>query len=151
MKCRKNKMSRFCGCHRNINSLIVTHLSKEDNIGALTKRSPERYFIAFCIRTHLTLAYNTLFMTMQKFQRVFQCNDMFFPRAVNLFNQTGKCCRLSTSCGTCYKNKTLSVFCKLHNLRWDTKLFWIWKPECNQTDYCCQRASLTVSRNTESS
>ena len=29
-------------------------------------------------------------MTVEKFQRIFQCNDMLFPRTVNLINQAGK-------------------------------------------------------------
>ena len=88
MKAGKNQMSGFSSSHGSLDSLVVTHFSKKDHIGALTQGGTQGNQIIGSIRTDLALADNAFVMSVQVFQRVFQRDDMSFTAVIDLVDDT---------------------------------------------------------------
>ena len=97
MQCGKEQMSGFGSRHCHMDRLIITHFAQKNHIRTLAQSSAQGGDIAVGIHMDLTLADDTFVVPVKKFQRVFQCDNVFFLRLVDLVNDTGKCCRLTAS------------------------------------------------------
>ena len=99
----QKKVSGLCCGHCYINGLVVAHFPEKDDIRTLAEGGAKCGYVILCIDINFTLAYNSLVMAMQEFQRFFQRNNMFLLGFVNFINNTGKgsSCLLYTSHGSC--------------------------------------------------
>lgn len=85
-------MAGFCGGHCHIDRLVITHFSQKNHIRTLTQSCAQGSYITVSVHMNLPLADDTLVVPVEKFQRVFQSDNMFFLILVDLVNDTGKGC-----------------------------------------------------------
>ena len=85
-------MAGFCGGHCHIDRLVITHFSQKNHIWTLTQSCAQGSYITVSIHMNLPLTDDTLVVPVEKFQRVFQSDNMFFLILVDLVNDTGKGC-----------------------------------------------------------
>ena len=102
----EDKMSGL-GCrHGCLHGLIVAHLSEKNDIRALAQGGAQGGCIAFCIRADLSLTYDAFIMPVEKFQRVFQRDDMLFLIPVDMVDDAGKRGGLSASCRSGHQHQS---------------------------------------------
>ncbi len=88
MKRRDDEMARLRRRHGDLDRLIITHLTYQNDIRRLTKGCPESGDIAVRVRHDLSLGYHALLMTVQILDRVLQRNDVGVSRMIDLVNDT---------------------------------------------------------------
>lgn len=108
-------MTGFCCCHGSVDRFIVTHLTKQNYIRTLTQCSAQCGQIIFSIGADFSLAYDTFLMTVKKFQRILQSNNMSFAFGIDFVYKTGKGGGFATTCRTCYQYQTFIDVCKIHD------------------------------------
>ena len=150
MKAGKNQMSGFSSSHGSLDSLVVTHFSKKDHIGALTQGGTQGNQIIGSIRTDLALADNAFVMSVQVFQRVFQRDDMSFTAVIDLVDDTSHGGGFSASGRTCDQNHSLGKISCFHNSRRNVQILRIRQIKCNNTDDSGKRTTLPVCIYTKS-
>ena len=87
----EHQMPCHCSLHSERNSLKVTHLAHEDNIGILAKGAAQCRGKAFGMQPDLTMIDYAVLALMDKFDRVFNCQDMVFPGLIRFIDNGGKC------------------------------------------------------------
>ena len=150
MKAGKNQMSGFSSSHGSLDSLVVTHFSKKDHIGALTQGGTQGNQIIGSIRADLALADNAFVMSVQVFQRVFQRDDMPFAAVIDFVDDTSHGGRFSASGRTCDQNHSLGKVSCFHNSRRNVQILRIRQIKCNNTDDSGKRTTLPVCIYTKS-
>ena len=150
MKAGKNQMSGLSSSHGSLDSLVVTHFSKQDHIRALTQGGTQGNQIIGSIRTDLSLADNAFVMSVQVFQRVFQRDDMSFTAVIDLVDDTSHGGGFSASGRTCDQNHSLGKISCFHNSRRNVQILRIRQIKCNNTDDSGKRTTLPVCIYTKS-
>src|SRR5487761_2326709 len=76
MECGEDKVARFCCSQRNRNGLKVAKFADENHIRVLAKYMLERSSETMSVRTYFTLVDDGLLVVMQKFNWVFDRDDV---------------------------------------------------------------------------
>ena len=138
-------MSCFSSCNCRIDSFIVSHLSHENNIRIFTKCWTKCCRKIRYISSYLSLMYHRFLKPIYILYRIFYCYNMSWHIVVNIINHSCKCCRLTTSCRTCYKNKSGSFLNKLRKKF--SRMSQFFKRRYNRikkTDTRCKISSLMI-------
>ena len=92
MQAGQNKVSCLSCGHRSLDRLVVAHFAKQDHVRALAQCGAQCRQVIVCIGRDLTLAYNALLVSVQEFQRIFQCNDMILACRIDAVHEAGERC-----------------------------------------------------------
>ena len=127
-------MTGLGSSHGYLCSLIVTHFSEENDIWALSQRCAKSGNVTLSVGINLSLADDALIMPVQVFQRIFQCNDMFFLCVINMVNNTRQCSGFTIAGRSGYQNKSLGIIGKNNDAFWNVSFAAIRKFKRNDTD-----------------
>lgn len=79
-------MTCFCGSHCQGNSLIVTHLTYEDNVGVFTESTSQGIAERINISADFTLVDSCLFLSVFVFNGVFDSDNVAGTVLVDIVN-----------------------------------------------------------------
>ncbi len=96
MQSCEDKMSGLRKSEGRSNRFKVAHLTDEDHIWILSKHMFQCPAKGERVMSYFPLVDNRLFMKMEVFDRVLNCDDMTPSVSVHFINNGCKCCRLST-------------------------------------------------------
>ena len=88
----KDEVTGVCGFECEHHRFSVTKLTDEDDVGIFPHRGFECVCEAPCVRTNLALVDERFFAWVDKFDGIFERNDMFRSFFVELVDQRCECC-----------------------------------------------------------
>ena len=136
--------------HGRRDGFVIPHLAEEDDVGTLPEGSPQSRHIAMGVGADLPLADNALFMAVQVFQRVFQCDDVLLHIAVDIVDHARQRGRLTTSRGAGYQCQPLICVCQMDDAVRDHQLLRVRQSEGDDPDDSGKRTSLFIGADPKS-
>ena len=107
VECRKYEMSCLCEIQGSIDRFCITHFTDHHDIRIFTHRRTDRCHERQCITSHFPLRKYALFRCENKFDRIFDRNDVFRTRSIDLFDERHHGRRFSASSWSCYEKESL--------------------------------------------
>ena len=107
MKGAKNQMARGSGFQSQLNGFQIPHFTNEYDIRVFPQSTAQGRFEPFCVHSHFPVIHNTALAFMNKFNWVFNGNNMAFLVSVDVVHHGGKCGRFAASRGAGDQNHSL--------------------------------------------
>ena len=76
MQAGENKMACLSCSHNGLDGFMVAHFPQKDHVRTLAKRCTKGREVIVRIGRNLALADNALFVAVQEFKRILQCDDV---------------------------------------------------------------------------
>src|SRR5438309_8723702 len=93
VQCREYQVASLGGSERRLYGLIIAHLAYQDHIRILAQSAAQRFGKAARIDIDFALIYIAFLVSVQKLDRVFNCDDMVGSGRVDVFDYRSQRCR----------------------------------------------------------
>ncbi len=140
----ENQLARFRGGHRGGNRLVVTHFPNQNHVGGLPQGRAERRNIAFGVARDLPLGHDALFVPVQKFDPVFDGDDVAAPGAVDPVDDAGEGGGFPASGGAGDQHQALFPPVQVDDGVWDVERCGVRQAEREHAQHRREGAALPV-------